>query len=61
MNRDFDELVGADGLAPEEQARLRRVHEMLLQAGPPPELPAALPGAPPTPDAHDARSRETAS
>jgi len=34
---DLDALVGAD-LAPEERARLIRVHEMLLAAGPPPEL-----------------------
>lgn len=38
---DFDELVGAD-LPEEERARLRRVHDLLLAAGPPPELPPAL-------------------
>ena len=38
---DFDELVG-DGLDPDKHARLRRVHELLLEAGPPPELPPAL-------------------
>ena len=38
----FEELVGGDDLAPEEEARLRRVHELLVQAGPPPELPRAL-------------------
>jgi hypothetical protein len=43
---DFEELVGAD-LSPEEQARLRRAHDLLIAAGPPPELPPALaePGA----------------
>lgn len=34
---DFDALVG-DVLDPEERARLHRVHELLLEAGPPPEL-----------------------
>jgi len=33
--------VGAD-LAPDERERLRRVHELLLAAGRPPELPPAL-------------------
>ncbi len=34
---DFDELVGGD-LPPEERERLHRVHELLVRAGPPPEL-----------------------
>jgi hypothetical protein len=34
---DFDQLVG-DDLDADERARLLRVHEMLLEAGPPPEL-----------------------
>ena len=34
---DFDALVG-DDLEPAEHARLLRVHEMLREAGPPPEL-----------------------
>ena len=38
---DFDELVG-EGLDPAERERLRRVHDLLVQAGPPPELPPAL-------------------
>jgi hypothetical protein len=33
---DLDELVGAD-LEPRERARLERVHELLVAAGPPPE------------------------
>jgi hypothetical protein len=37
---DFHELVG--DLPDEERARLERVHELLLAAGPPPELPPAL-------------------
>lgn len=36
MRPDFDELVGAD-LDPAERARLERVHELLVAAGPPPE------------------------
>jgi hypothetical protein len=38
---DFHELVGSD-LPPEEAERLRRAHELLLEAGPLPELPPAL-------------------
>jgi hypothetical protein len=38
----FDELVG-DDLTPAERERLLRVHDLLLEAGPPPELPAAAP------------------
>jgi hypothetical protein len=34
---DFDELVGEDVSFPERE-RLRRVHDLLLRAGPPPEL-----------------------
>ena len=36
MTPDFDELVG-DELEPGERARLERVHELLVAAGPPPE------------------------
>ena len=38
---NFKDLVG-EGLPPGEQARLERVHEMLIAAGPPPELPPEL-------------------
>jgi len=38
---DFDELVGTD-LSPEERARLLRAHELLVAAGPLPELPPSL-------------------
>src|SRR3954465_12938463 len=38
---DFHELVG-DDLSTEEEARLRRAHDLLLAAGPVPELPAGL-------------------
>jgi hypothetical protein len=38
----FDELVGGDDLSHEEAARLQRVHDLLIEAGPPPELPPHL-------------------
>jgi hypothetical protein len=38
---DFRELVG-DDISPDEEARLRRAHELLLQAGPLAELPPGL-------------------
>lgn len=38
---DFDELVGAE-VSGEERERLRRTHELLVQAGPPPELSPEL-------------------
>jgi Anti-sigma-K factor rskA, C-terminal len=38
---DFRDLVG-DDLTPEESERLRRVHDLLVAAGPPPELPPQL-------------------
>ncbi len=49
---DFDELVGA-ALDAHERARLHRVHELLVEAGPPPELTA--PAAAATPRAPDRR------
>ena len=47
MNREpnFDDLVGAETSA-EERERLRGVHELLLEAGPPPELTPRLQKAP---------------
>jgi hypothetical protein len=39
-SRDFDELVGEVPMS--ERARLERVHELLLEAGPPAELPPHL-------------------
>jgi hypothetical protein len=38
---DFRELVGND-LPEEERARLKRAHDLLVAAGPPPDLPPAL-------------------
>ncbi|HKP17792.1 MAG TPA: hypothetical protein VJT84_04880 [Gaiellaceae bacterium] len=42
---DFHELVGDEG-TPDELAKLRRAHELLLAAGPPPELSPRLAEAP---------------
>jgi hypothetical protein len=42
----FDDLFDDDDLAPEERERLEAVHELLSQAGPPPELPPALESPP---------------
>ena len=39
---DFRELVGSEDLTPEERDRLEQVHDLLIAAGPPPELPPAL-------------------
>jgi hypothetical protein len=41
MKPDFEDLVGTD-LEPEERDRLRRAHDLLIAAGPPPELPPGL-------------------
>lgn len=46
---DFRELVG-DDVSAEERARLKRAHDMLVAAGPPPELTPAL-ETPPEPGA----------
>ena len=38
---EFRDLLG-DDLPAEERARLQRVHDLLVEAGPPPELPPSL-------------------
>ena len=38
----FHDLIDTSGLAPDEEVRLHRVHELLVRAGPPPDLPPAL-------------------
>ena len=48
MNR-FDDMVDREGLGPDEETRLRRVHELLVQAGPPPDLPPGLERPPTAP------------
>ena len=48
---DFNDLVGGDDLTGAERDRLRRVHDLLVQAGPPPELSPKLTSAPPEPKA----------
>jgi hypothetical protein len=48
---NFDELITGE-LDPVERARLERVHELLIAAGPPPELPPRLATAPPAPKAN---------
>jgi hypothetical protein len=50
---EFEDLVGGDVPA-EERGRLERVHELLVAAGPPPELPPSL-AEPPAPEARIAR------
>jgi hypothetical protein len=42
---DFDELVGS-GVEPGERERLRAVHDLLVLAGPPPELSPGLEAGP---------------
>ena len=51
----FQDLVG-EGLPPTEHERLERVHEMLIEAGPPPELPPELEEVPDGRGAAAARS-----
>ncbi len=46
---DFRELVGDEG-TPKELARLQRAHDMLVAAGPPPELSPRLAEPPKTPE-----------
>jgi hypothetical protein len=45
MSPEFDELLGAD-VEPAERERLRRVHRLLVTAGPPPELPPEVEAGP---------------
>ena len=44
----FDDLIGTEGLSRDEEAKLRRVHELLVAAGPPPDLSPDL-SLPPVP------------
>jgi hypothetical protein len=42
MTREFNDWVDVEGLTPAERERLERVHALLVEAGPPPELTAAI-------------------
>jgi hypothetical protein len=44
MKPDLDDLIGTD-IEPGERARLEHVHDLLVAAGPPPELPQTRPVA----------------
>jgi hypothetical protein len=47
---NFDDMIDREGLSSDEEARLRRVHDLLVAAGPPADLPPGLerpPSAPP--------------
>jgi hypothetical protein len=46
---NFDDMIDREGLSPDEEARLRRVHDLLVQAGPPADLPPGLEGPPTAP------------
>ena len=46
MKEGFDELVGGADLPAAERERLRRVHELLLTVGPPPEVAPELQAPP---------------
>jgi hypothetical protein len=48
---DLRDIIDFDDLDPDERARLERVHELLLEAGPPVELPPALEQPVGTPEA----------
>ena len=50
---DFSELIGED-LPAEERARLESAHQMMVTAGPLPELPLSLQKPPVVDDRHDA-------
>jgi hypothetical protein len=50
----FEDLIGTEGLAPDEEEKLRRVHALLVAAGPPPELSSDLSLPPVTNDEADA-------
>ena len=50
---DFHDLIDTDDLDHFEEERLRRMHDLLVKAGPPPDLPPAL-ERPPTEKQQDA-------
>jgi hypothetical protein len=46
VTADFDQMVDLTGVSPGDRARMQRVHELLLSAGPPADLPIELADAP---------------
>ena len=42
MTTDFDQMVDLTGVSPEDRARMLRMHELLVSAGPPADLPSEL-------------------
>jgi hypothetical protein len=46
VTRNFEDMVDLTGLSPTEASRLRNVHDLLVAAGPPAELPSGLGTAP---------------
>ena len=54
---DFRELVG-DDVSEQDAERLRRTHDLLVAAGPPPELPPSLADAPALGRSDERRARE---
>ena len=56
MSPDFEELVGSD-LDPRERARLERVHDLLVAAGPPPDYAPVLAPAAEVVELHPRRRR----
>jgi hypothetical protein len=48
MSGEFEDLVDLEGIDANERERLRGIHDLLVAAGPPPELTPAL-AAPPAP------------
>ena len=50
---DFHDLIDTDDLDDREEERLRRAHDLLVRAGPPPDLPPAL-ERPPTQEQREA-------
>jgi hypothetical protein len=51
MTKELKDIIDVDDLAPEERGRLERLHELLLEAGPPVELPPELEQPVDAPDA----------